>query len=161
MDLIEELIARETGKMHDEPERVNAFRTPSGSRLTYRVPTDADAITAIVNRAKQLEKLMPESAVPDWKPFLPMSPIVARGVAFLSALSEEPKLSDLDCLKLSKGAGGLFLSYAAAVQTEVLVGRLEAEAEAIDAAGEGSTATGGAMNASAPVAGSIETTPTA
>jgi preprotein translocase subunit Sss1 len=159
MDLIEELIAQETGKSSGDPDRISAYRTPSGRRMTYSVPTSADEISRIIKRGKQIATLA--NATPEWQEFLPVSADTAMGVAFIAELSVDPKLSDLDALKLASGAGAVFLSYAGAIKTEVLVGRLDGETAEIDAAGEGSNATGDVGSASMPVAGTGESILTA
>lgn len=154
-DLLAELPEQKTAG-NDQWE----FKASTGRTFPCSIPRDADAIEKVLKRGKSLEKLDPKKCTMQWRPYLPLSPTVAEGIAMLSACVLDPKLSDVDWAKLAKSHGAFFLELVGHVKLELLAGHVKLEQEEIEELGEDSGRTEDARSVSASPATAMDATPT-
>lgn len=83
---------------------------PFGEKLKFRQFEDADDFEAYLESSKAFVKLVEskEGIHPNWKPYLPKLRTTALKVHLVSYLSIEPKLAELDAMKLAKGNESVF-----------------------------------------------------
>lgn len=102
---IEELITRYAAK-----EERFTVKLPDGEELTFRYLTDYADIKTVQDGAVEFVRKMQkgEGVLPEWKEYLTDNMDTLTTVFILAATIEEPKLTQLDFLKLAKKAGYIY-----------------------------------------------------
>lgn len=102
--LIDRLVASYAPK-----ESTFTVELAKGDVLTFRHPASADEFARLTSGAVQFASTLGgPTTLESWKEFVPEDKGIAAKAYFLHALSHEPKLSQLDCLKLAAKAPMLF-----------------------------------------------------
>lgn len=135
--LIDDLLSESAPDGADADGRHATFTLSTGRELKMRLVTDADGLERITRLSRQLANLKKDNAPASIRPYLPLSEKTARGIAFVSSLVVEPKLSQADCARLAKERGGYFLEIVGEVLSRLFTAKTEEDESLIEDEGEG------------------------
>ncbi len=137
VNLIDALILETSGEAGEETYSFKPETNQAGRVFTLRRLRSADELARAFKRGKRLSERTDKDTPASWHRYLPISPETARSVAFLEAGVVEPKLETLDCLKLARLAGALFLELSSQITGDAFGGQAERDEETIEELGNG------------------------